>query len=117
MKKVLVVDDAAFMRLSLKVILAKGGFEVIGEAGNGEEAIEKYKILKPDIVTLDITMPGMSGVEVIKEIKKIDKNAKIIMISAMGQERLIRESIINGARDFIVKPFKEDHIIKALGKL
>ena len=117
MKKILVVDDAAFMRLSLKTMLEKNGFDVIGEASNGIEAIEKYKLLKPDIITMDITMPEMNGIEATKNIRKLNNNAKIIMISAMGQETLIKESIINGATGFIVKPFKEDHIIKTFAKL
>lgn len=117
MKKILVVDDAAFMRLSLKTMLEKNGFDVIGEASNGLEAIEKYKLLKPDIITMDITMPEMNGIEATKNIRKINNNAKIIMISAMGQETLIKESIINGATGFIVKPFKEDYIMKTFAKL
>ncbi len=114
MKKILIVDDAVFMRVSLKTMLEKNGFEVIGEAVNGLEAIEKYSSLKPDIVTMDITMPEMSGLEAVKGIKKIDSNAKILMVSAMGQESLVREAIINGAKGFIVKPFKEEYLIKAI---
>lgn len=114
MKKILIVDDAVFMRVSLKTMLEKNGFEVIGEAVNGLEAIEKYSSLKPDIVTMDITMPEMSGLEAVKAIKKIDSNARILMVSAMGQESLVREAIINGAKGFIVKPFKEEYLIKAM---
>lgn len=117
MKKILIVDDAAFMRLSIKTILEKNGFEVAGEAKNGIEAIDKYFNLKPDIVTMDITMPEMNGVDAIKEIKKIDSNAKVVMVSAMGQEALVREAIVNGAIGFIVKPFQEDLLIKTLEKL
>lgn len=117
MKKVLIVDDAAFMRLSLKTILEKSGFEVIGEASNGLEAIEKYMSLKPDIVTMDITMPEMNGVEAVREIKKLDSNAKIAMISAMGQEVWVKEAIMNGAKGFIIKPYKEDHLVDTLRKL
>lgn len=114
MKKILIVDDAIFMRVYLKTILEKNGFEVIGEAANGLEAIEKYDSLKPDIVTMDVTMPEMNGLEAVKSIKKIDSNAKILMISAMGKESLLREAIINGAKGFIVKPFKEEYLIKAI---
>lgn len=114
MKKVLVVDDAAFMRLSLKTILERNGYEVIGEAVNGKDAIEKYKILQPEIVTMDITMPDMDGVQALGEIIKIDPKANVVMLSAMGQETRIREAITTGAKGFIVKPFKEESLIKAL---
>ncbi|EKQ57439.1 MULTISPECIES: response regulator [unclassified Clostridium] len=114
MKKVLIVDDAAFMRLSLKTMLEKNDFEVVGEACNGLEAVQNYMNLKPDIVTMDITMPEMDGTEAVKQITSLDKNAKVIMISAMGQETCVREAIINGAKGFIVKPFKEDYVIKTL---
>lgn len=114
MKRVLVVDDAAFMRLSLKTILERNGYEVIGEASNGNDAIEKFKILKPDIVTMDITMPDLDGIQALIEIIKFDPKANIIMLSAMGQEPRIREAIISGAKGFIVKPFKEENLLKAL---
>ena len=117
MKKVLVVDDAAFMRLTLKTMLEKNGFEVIGEAENGNKAIEMYKELKPELVTMDITMPDMDGIEALDQIIKIDSNAKIVMLSAMGQEIRIREAVLKGAKGFVVKPFKEDYLIKALGKI
>ncbi len=117
MKRVLITDDAMFMRLSLKSILEKNGFEVVGEAENGEVAIEKYKLLKPDIVTLDITMPIMDGVETLKHIKAFDKNAKIIMISAMGQEKIVRDAVMAGAIGFVIKPFNEETIVKAFSKL
>ncbi len=116
MKKVLIVDDATFMRLSLRTMLEKNGFEVVGEAENGQKGIQKYKELRPDIVTMDITMPEMDGLEALKEIRKIDSDANIFIISAMGQERHVREAIVSGARGFIVKPFKEEHIIKTLEK-
>ncbi len=116
-KKVLIVDDAAFMRMLLKDIISKAGFEVVGEAANGKEAVEKYKELKPDIVTMDITMPEMNGIEAVKEIKKIDPDAKIIMVSAMGQQAMVIEAIQAGARDFIVKPFQPARVIEALKKL
>ncbi|AWK49598.1 response regulator [Clostridium beijerinckii] len=116
MKKVLVVDDALFMRVAIKTMLEKNGFEVVGEAENGFQAIEMYKTLKPEIVTMDITMPHMDGLEALGQIIKFDHNAKVIMLSAMGQERRIREAVILGAKGFIVKPFKEEHIVKALSK-
>ncbi len=116
-KRVLIVDDAAFMRMLLKDIISKAGFEVVGEAANGKEAVEKYKELKPDIVTMDITMPEMNGIEAVKEIKKIDPEAKIIMVSAMGQQAMVIEAIQAGARDFIVKPFQPARVIEALKKL
>ena len=116
MKRVLITDDAAFMRLSLKNMLERNGFEVIGEAENGKIAIEKYKILKPDIVTLDITMPIMDGVEALKHIKAFDKSAKAIMISAMGQETTVQKAILCGAKGFIVKPYKAETVIKNLSK-
>lgn len=117
MKKVLVVDDAAFMRLTLKTMLEKNGFEVIGEASNGSKAIEMYKELNPELVTMDITMPDMDGIEALDQIIKFDSNAKIIMLSAMGQETRIKEAVLKGAKGFIVKPFKEDYLIKALGNI
>ena len=117
MKKVLITDDAAFMRFSLKTMLERNGFEIVGEAENGAIAAEKYKILKPDIVTLDITMPVMDGLQALKKIKAIDKSAKVIMISAMGQEGIVREAIISGATGFIVKPFNEETILKVFKKL
>lgn len=116
MAKILVTDDAAFMRMQVKDILTKLGHEVIGEAMDGEEAIEKYKELKPDLVTMDITMPELDGVSALKEIKKIDADANVIMCSAMGQQAMVLEAIQSGAKDFIVKPFKEDRIQEALDK-
>jgi two-component system, chemotaxis family, chemotaxis protein CheY len=114
MKRVLVVDDAAFMRLSLKTILEKNGYEIIGEAVNGRDAIEKFKILKPDIVTMDITMPELDGIQALSEIIKFDPKANVVILSAMGQEPRIREAITLGAKGFIVKPFKEENLVKAL---
>lgn len=114
MKRVLVVDDAAFMRLSLKTILERNGYEVIGEAVNGNDAIEKFKILKPDIVTMDITMPELDGIQALGEIIKFDPKANVVILSAMGQEPRIREAITLGAKGFIVKPFKEENLVKAL---
>lgn len=114
--KVLVVDDASFMRMMLKDILLKNGFEVIGEADNGLQAIEKYKELEPDLVTMDITMPQLDGVEALKEIKNFNPNAKIIMCSAMGQKAMVIDAIQAGATDFIVKPFQADRVVEAAQK-
>ena len=100
--RVLVVDDAAFMRMMVKDILTKNGYEVVGEAENGMKALEKYQELKPDLITMDITMPEMDGISAVKEIKKVDPNAKIVMCSAMGQQAMVIEAIQAGARDFIV---------------
>ncbi len=116
-KKVLIVDDAAFMRMLLKDIITKAGYEVVGEASNGAEAVEKYKELKPDIVTMDITMPEMNGIEATKEILKIDPNANVIMCSAMGQQMMVVEAIQAGAKDFIVKPFQQGRVVEALSKI
>lgn len=117
MKRVLIVDDAAFMRMSLKTILEKNSFQVVGEAENGIVAVKKYKELHPDIVTMDITMPEMDGVLALKEIRAIDPNSKIVMISAMGQETFVREAVKLGAKGFVVKPFNEDYIVQTLMKL
>ncbi|WP_204787620.1 response regulator [Paenibacillus oryzisoli] len=114
MAKILIVDDAAFMRMMLKDILTKGGHEVVGEAENGKVAIQKYQELKPDIVTMDITMPEMEGVEAVREIKKKDANAKIVMCSAMGQQGMVVQAIQAGAKDFIVKPFQGDRVLDAI---
>jgi len=115
--KVLVVDDAVFMRMMLKDILLKNGFIVVGEASNGNEATILYQELRPDIVTMDITMPEMDGITAVKEIKKIDSNAKIVMCSAMGQQAMVLDAIQAGAKDFIVKPFQEDRVIDAITKV
>ncbi len=117
MKKVLIVDDAAFMRMSIRNMISKHGFEIVGEAENGVVAIEKYKELQPDIVTMDITMPEMDGLEALREIKKVNPAAAVVMISALGQEARMKEAIIYGAKGFIVKPFKEEMLISALSKL
>ena len=117
MSRVLIVDDAAFMRISIKNMLTKNGYEVVGEAENGKIGVEKYKELSPDIVTMDITMPELSGLDALKEIIKINPAAQVIMVSAMGQEAMVRDAIISGAKGFIVKPFKEDGIISAIKKL
>lgn len=116
MNKVLIVDDARFMRLNLSNIL-KEEFEIVGEAENGEEAVEKYKKLNPDLVTLDITMPVKDGLQALKEIIEYDKNAKVVMCSAMGQKGMVVESIKSGAKDFLVKPFQKEKAIESLKKL
>jgi two-component system, chemotaxis family, chemotaxis protein CheY len=117
MTKVLIVDDATFMRFSIRTMLEKNGFEVVGEAENGVIGVKKYMELKPDVVTMDITMPEMSGIEALKAIKQYDPNAKIVMMSAMGQEGMVKEAILSGAKSFIVKPFKEEHVISTLNKI
>ena len=115
-KNVLISDDAACMRMMIKNVLVKGGYNVVGEAENGAKAVEKYKELSPDLVLMDITMPEMDGIQALKEIKKIDGGAKVIMCSAMGQQAMVIESIQAGAKDFIVKPFQEDRVIEAVKK-
>ncbi|WP_458413890.1 response regulator [Schinkia sp. CFF1] len=114
--RILIVDDAAFMRMMIKDILTKNGFEVVGEASDGAQAIEKYNEVRPDLVTMDITMPEMDGITALKGIKKIDPNAKIIMCSAMGQQAMVIDAIQAGAKDFIVKPFQADRVLEAIRK-
>jgi two-component system chemotaxis response regulator CheY len=114
--KILIVDDAAFMRMMIKDILSKNGFDVVGEAADGAQAIEKFKELSPDLVTMDITMPEMDGLTSLKEIRKIDPNAKVIMCSAMGQQAMVIDAIQAGAKDFIVKPFQADRVLEAIKK-
>ena len=116
MAKILVVDDAVFMRMTLKDILTKGGHEVVGEASNGKEAIVKYKELTPDVVTMDITMPEMDGIQALKEIKQINDKAVVVMCSAMGQQGMVVEAIQSGAKDFIVKPFQAERILECMQK-
>jgi len=116
-KKVLIVDDAAFMRMMIKDILTKNGYEVVGEAENGDVAVKLYEELKPDVVTMDITMPEKDGISALKEIKAKDPDAKVIMCSAMGQQAMVMESIQAGAKDFIVKPFQKDRVLQALEKV
>lgn len=116
MRNVLIVDDAAFMRLNLKNIL-KDDYEIVGEAANGKEAVEMYQEHGPDIVTMDITMPVMDGIEAIKAILDIDPEANIVVCSAMGQQKIVIQAIELGAKDFIVKPFKKDRVKEAIAKL
>lgn len=117
MKRILIADDANFIRTSLRMMLERNGFEVVGEAENGLVALSKYKDMKPDIVTMDITMPICDGIKAVKLIKEIDPKAKIIMISSMGQECFVKDAVLAGARGFIVKPFKEDYVVQTLTKL
>ena len=109
-KNILICDDAAFMRMMIKDILTKNGYNVAGEAENGMKAVEKFKEVNPDLVLMDITMPEMDGIQALKEIKKLDGGAKVIMCSAMGQQAMVIESIQAGAKDFIVKPLSLIHI-------
>ncbi len=115
-KRILVVDDAAFMRMMLRDILAKNGFEVVGESENGFLAIERFQELKPDLVTMDITMPELDGISALRRIKQIDPQAVVIMCSAMGQQALVIDAIQAGARDFIVKPFQPERVLDAVRK-
>ena len=115
-RKVLVVDDAAFMRMMLKDILVKNDFEVAGEAENGNVAVAAYQKIRPDIVTMDITMPEMNGIDAVKAIKTLDASARVVMVSAMGQQPMVIEAIQAGADDFIVKPFQPDRVVEALNK-
>ena len=114
MIRVLIVDDAAFMRMAIRKVLERNGMEIVGEAENGAVGVAKYMELKPDVVTMDITMPEMTGLEALKQIRAFDAKAKIIMVSAMGQETLVREAIMCGAKSFVVKPYKEQHIVQAV---
>ncbi|OAS83326.1 MULTISPECIES: response regulator [Metabacillus] len=114
--KIMIVDDAAFMRMMIKDILTKNGYEVVAEAADGAQAVEKYKEHQPDLVTMDITMPEMDGIAALKAIKEINVNAKVIMCSAMGQQAMVIDAIQAGAKDFIVKPFQADRVLEAIGK-
>lgn len=117
MARVLVIDDTTFMRIFLKSILVKGGHVVVGEADDGVKTVEQYKVLNPDIVTMDITMPNMNGIDAVKQIMSYDPSAKIVMCSAMGQQEMVMDAIKAGAKDFVVKPFQEDRVLNALSKL
>jgi two-component system chemotaxis response regulator CheY len=115
-KNILIVDDAAFMRMMIKDILTKNGYNVAGEAENGKIAVDKYNEVKPDLVLMDITMPEMDGIQALKAIKGTDPNATIIMCSAMGQQAMVIEAIQSGAKDFIVKPFQAERVLEAVKK-
>ena len=116
-KNILICDDAAFMRVMIKDILTKNGYEVVGEAENGIKAVEKYTETKPDLVMMDITMPEMDGIQALKKIRELDPKASVIMCSAMGQQAMVIESIQSGAKDFIVKPFQADRVLEAVRKV
>ena len=116
MARVLVVDDAAFMRKMVSDALTKGGHDVVGEAGNGVEAVARFQELKPELTTLDITMPEKDGLAALKEIIELDPSAKIVMCSALGQESKVLEAVKSGAKDFVVKPFQPARVIEAVTK-
>jgi two-component system chemotaxis response regulator CheY len=112
--RVMVVDDALFMRAMIREALANSGFQVVAEASNGEEAVARYQEVRPDVVTMDITMPQMDGVQAVREILRQDPSARIVMVSAMGQQALVVEAIQAGARDFVVKPFDQTRLVEAI---
>ncbi|MBQ6788371.1 MAG: response regulator [Lachnospiraceae bacterium] len=116
-KNVLIVDDAAFMRMMIKDILTKNGYNIAAEAENGKVAVDKYNEVKPDLVLMDITMPEMDGIQALKGIKGNDPNANVIMCSAMGQQAMVIEAIQSGAKDFIVKPFQAERVLEAVKKV
>jgi two-component system chemotaxis response regulator CheY len=116
MAKVLIVDDAAFMRKMLTDALVKGGHEIVGEAANGVEALARFQELRPEITTLDITMPEKDGIAALRDILSFDPSARVVMCSALGQEAKVLESIKAGAKDFVVKPFQPDRVLEAIGK-
>ena len=115
--RVLVVDDTDFMRMTLRNVLERNGYEVVGEAATGVEAVELYQSLKPDLVTMDITMPEMDGITAIREIMKMDPQARIIVCSALGQKNMVIEALTAGAKDYLVKPFQPERVLEALEKL
>ncbi len=114
---VLVCDDAIFMRTMISDILTQAGYEVVGEAETGAQAVERYRALKPDLVTMDIVMPDMGGIDAVREICKVDPEAKVLMCSAMGQQALVVEAIQAGAKDFVVKPFQPSRVLEAVQRL
>lgn len=116
-KRILITDDALFMRVTLKNILTKNGFEVVGEATNGLESVELYNSLKPDLVTMDITMPTMDGLTALKAIRSADPNARVVMASAMGQQSMIMEALESGAKEFLIKPFLADKVVDAINRV
>lgn len=116
MARIMIVDDSMFMRVTLKNILTKEGHEIVGEAENGEDAVARYAELKPDIVTMDITMPKMDGIAAVREIIGQDPNARIIMCTAMGQKNMVLEAIQAGAKDFVVKPFQPERVVEGISK-
>lgn len=116
MAKIIIVDDTAFMRMMMREILTDSGFEVIAEAENGKEAVQFFRQYRPQLVTMDITMPEMDGIAALKEIKRIDPMARVIICSAMGQKDRVVEAITSGAMDFIVKPFQKEKVLETLAK-
>ncbi len=116
MSKIMVVDDAAFMRMKCSKLLTSNGYEVV-EAGTGAQAVENYKAARPDAVLLDITMPDMDGLQALKEIKRLDPNARVAMVTAMGQQSIVLEALKAGARDFVVKPFDPERVLAAVKKM
>ncbi|ABZ84793.1 response regulator receiver domain [Heliomicrobium modesticaldum Ice1] len=114
--RILIVDDAAFMRMMIKDILTKNGYQVVAEAENGAVAVEKWKEFRPDLTTMDITMPEMDGINAVRAIRQVDPNARVIMCSAMGQQAMVIDAIQAGAKDFIVKPFQPDRVLEAVRK-
>ena len=117
MARVLIVDDASFMRMTIRQMLEKDGHETVGEAGDGIEAVRKFIEVKPDVVLLDITMPEMNGVEALKRIKELEPTAKVIICSAMGQQAIVAQAIQAGSKDFIVKPFEAERLIAAVNRV
>jgi two-component system chemotaxis response regulator CheY len=115
-KRVLVVDDAVFMRNRIRGILEKAGYEVVGEASNGREAVERFQELKPDLTTMDVVMPLKTGIEATREILKLDGRALVVMCSALGQEQLVLQAIEAGAVDYLVKPFRPEDVLEVVGK-
>ena len=114
---VLICDDAEYIRSVLGEILGRAGFEVVGEAASGTQAVQKYKELKPDFVTMDIVMPDMGGIAAVREIRSFDRDARILMCSAMGQQSLVAEALEAGARDFVVKPFEPSGLLEAVQRI
>ncbi|MCR4696604.1 MAG: response regulator [Lachnospiraceae bacterium] len=117
MSKILIVDDSRTSRKILREIFTEAGHEIVAEAENGQDGVEKYSEFKPDIVTLDITMPVLDGLAALKEIKKIDPNAKVVMVTAIGKQNMVVEAIKSGASEFVTKPFDKDNILKIISKL
>lgn len=117
MRKVLIADDSQFMRFVLKKILEKNGFEVVADVENGKKAVESYKEFKPDLVTMDVVMPGMDGIEATRNIVEFDKKANVVVVSALGQQPLVNEAMEAGAKDFIVKPFEESKVVEVIKKI
>jgi two-component system chemotaxis response regulator CheY len=115
-KRVLITDDAAFMREMLREILTDGGYEIVAEAADGDEALARFREHRPDVITLDIVMPGKSGLDVLREITALDPSACIVMCSALGQEALVMEALEAGAKEYIIKPFKPDQVLGALNE-